>query len=397
MSSLREFQLGRIVRAMESREVDVLIASEPQHIKYLTGFAALGPTYHPKTQNYAVYDRNQNHFYLVNSMSDSPTAYDGVAGADLVCYGPFRFVYPEQETEYTRGFAEQTRMITAGPAESLIEIMGRIGGKKKVAWDELRTPITTWSKVAAACPEMTFVPALSLFEEARCIKHPEEIDLLEKACHIAEDALLAALERTRLGNSEHDIDLLYREEVAKRQGRTLFCTCTIDRRTSYSDTKCSKTQALHDGSLIRFDYGAVYEGYCSDLARTVMVGARDPKIEREYECIREGMEAAIAMMKPGVKASDVFHAAVEGTKKGFPAFSRHHCGHGIGIMINDIPGISPGADTILEDGMVFCIETPFYCLDRYGIQVEDMVAVTDAGIRRLNHTENGMIYLPARA
>ena len=189
----------------------------------------------------------------------------------------------------------------------------------------------------------------------------------------------------------------YREEVAKWHGRTLFCTCTIDRRTSYSDTKCTKTQKIHDGSLIRFDYGAMYDFYCSDLARTVMVGKRDPEIERQYACIREGLEAAFAMMKPGVSANDVFQTALKATQKRFPQFSRHHCGHGIGIMINDIPGIAPGVDQVLEEGMVFCIETPFYCIDKYGIQVEDMVAITATGIRRLNHTSNDLIYIPARS
>ena len=398
MVSTNEFHRQRIERAMEKHGADVIIASVPQHIRYLTGFMALGPTYHAKTQNYAVYYPAKNKTYIINSLSDGPTAFDGVPDGELVFYGSFRFVYPEKETEYSRAFAEKTKDITASPADSLIEVMRRIGTKgMRVAWDELRTPITTWNKVAAACPDTEFIPGLSIFEEARCVKHPEEIDLLEKACNIAEDALLAALEKTKIGDSEYDIDLVYREEVAKRHGRTLFCTCTIDRRTSYSDTKCTKTQKIHDGSLIRFDYGAMYDFYCSDLARTVMVGKRDPEIERQYACIREGLEAAFAMMRPGVSANDVFQTALKATQKRFPQFSRHHCGHGIGIMINDIPGIAPGVDQVLEEGMVFCIETPFYCIDKYGIQVEDMVAITATGIRRLNHTSNDLIYIPARS
>lgn len=397
MNRVQAFQRQRIERAMEKHSVDVIIASVPQHIRYLTGFAALGPTYHAKTQNYAVYYPAEKKTYIINSMSDAPTAFDDVPDGELVLYGPFRFAYPDESTEYTRAFAKKTQDITASPADSLIEVMRRIGADgMRVAWDELRTPVTTWHKVAAACPNTEFIPGLSLFEEARCVKHPEEIELLEKSCNIAEYALLAALEKTRVGDSEYDINLAYREEVAKRHGQTLFCTCTVDRRSSYSDTKCTRTQKVRDGSIIRFDYGAMYDFYCSDLARTVAVGKCDPEIERQYACIREGMEAAFAMMKPGVTASEVFQTALEATKKGFPQFSRHHCGHGIGLMINDIPGIAPGSEQVLEEGMVFCIETPYYCLDHYGIQVEDMVAVTADGIRRLNRTSNDLIYIPAR-
>ena len=397
MATVQEFHRQRIEKAMEKNNVDVIIASDPQHIRYLSGFMALGPTYHPKTQNYLVYYPAKQKTYVINSMSDGPTAFDGVPDGELVLYGSFRFVYPKEHTDYTRAFAEKTKHITANVVESLIEVMNRIGTKgMRVAWDEYRTPVTTWNKVAAACPETEFVSAQSIFEEARSVKHPEEIDSLEKACNIAEDALLAALDRTRVGDSEFDIDLMYREEVAKRRGRTLFCTCTVDRRTCYSDTKCTKNQKIHDGSLIRIDYGATYDFYCSDLARTVMVGKRDPEIERQYACIREGMEAAFEVMKPGVTAGEVFEVAQKAAQKGFPQFVRHHCGHGIGVMINDIPGIAPGSQHVLEENMVFCVETPFYLLDHYGIQVEDMVAITANGVRRLNHTSNDLIYIPAR-
>ena len=73
MNRVQAFQRQRIERAMEKHSVDVIIASVPQHIRYLTGFAALGPTYHAKTQNYAVYYPAEKKTYIINSMSDAPT------------------------------------------------------------------------------------------------------------------------------------------------------------------------------------------------------------------------------------------------------------------------------------------------------------------------------------
>lgn len=397
MLSVQQFRLARLKAAMEQAGADILIAAAPEHIRYLTGWAALGPTYHVKTQDYAVYAPALDRFYIINPMSDAPTAVDNAPeNSDFLFYGAFRFSYPEEPSQYARDFDRKAE-VTPSVADSLIEALTRAGAKGcKVAWDEFRTPGSTWNKVAAAFPETAFVPALSIFEQARMVKHPEEIDCLRQASNIAELSLLAALEVTRVGDSEFDIDCVYRQEVARRNARTLFDTCTIDRRSAYSDTLCTKTQKVRDGSVIRFDYGAVYNHFCSDLARTVAVGRVDPRLEAEYAAVREGVEAAIAMMRPGVLACEVFAAAQSAVQRTLPAFRRHHCGHGIGIMINDRPSVSPGDQTVLEEGMVFSIETPYYVLDEYGIQLEDMVAVTAGGAQCLACTSNELIRIPAR-
>ena len=397
MLSVQQFRLARLKDAMNQVGADILIAAAPEHIRYLTGWAALGPTYHTKTQDYAVYAPALNRFYIINPMSDAPTAVDNAPqNSDFLFYGSFRFAYPDEKSAYAKAF-EQKAEITASVTDSLIEALCRAGAKGcRVAWDEFRTPGSTWNKVAAAFPETEFIPALSIFEQARMIKHPEEIECLRKASNIAEVSLLAALDVTRLGDSEFDIDCVYRQEVARRNARTLFDTCTIDRRSSYSDTLCTKTQRVRDGSIIRFDYGAVYNHFCSDLARTVVVGRADPRLEAEYAAIREGVETAVAMMRPGVLACEVFQAAQDAVQRTLPTFRRHHCGHGIGIMINDRPSISPGDKTVLEAGMVFSIETPYYVLDEYGIQLEDMVEVTANGAQCLACTSNDLIRIPAR-
>ena len=399
MSSVQEFRLARLKAAMEQAGADVLVAAAPEHIRYLTGWAALGPTYHTKTQDYAVYAPALDRFYIINPVSDAPTAMDyAPENSDFLFYGAFRFTFPEEKSQYARDF-ERRGEITPSVTDSLTEALRRAGAGKggcRVAWDEFRTPVSTWNKVAAAFPEAEFVPALAIFEQARMIKHPEEVECLRQASNIAELSLLAALEVTRVGDSEFDIDCVYRREVAKRNARTLFDTCTIDRRTSYSDSLCTTTQTVRDGSVIRFDYGAVYNHFCSDLARTVAVGRVDPRLEAEYAAVREGVEAAIAMMRPGVMACEVFQAAHSGVQRTLPTFRRHHCGHGIGIMINDRPSINADDRTVLEEGMVCSIETPHYVLDEYGIQLEDMVAVTADGARCLSCTSNDLIRIPAR-
>lgn len=396
MKTLKEFRQERIHAAMDQHGVDVLIASLPEHILYLTGFTALGATYHAKTQAYGVYDPAKGRTILVNSMVDAPTAIDALPHAELHCYGTFRFsVDPQSKTAGI--LAQKTEVVYDSVGDALAGAVRKAGKDPlKIAVDELRTPIQTWERLRSEFPQHQFVPGLSLFEEVRKVKHPDEIALLEQATHMAEDSLLAMLEQVKVGTSEWEMDRIYRTEVAKRGGNGYFITATADRRSSYSDTCCTEEQTIQDGSVLRFDYGAAHRFFCSDLARTAIVGERNERIESLYSYILDGVTVMEDLIKPGAIASQLYEAAMAAVRKGIPDYYRHHVGHGIGMLINDNPSIAPGNNSPLEEGMVLCIETPYYLYDSFGIQIEYMLEVTAGGCRRLTKNDNGLIYIPAR-
>jgi len=397
LKALQEFRQQRIRTAMEQQGVDVLIASLPEHILYLTGFTALGATYHAKTQAYGVYIPAKDSIILVNSMVDAPTAIEALPHAELHCFGAFRFaVDPHSKTAEILN--EKTQRIYESAGDALADAIRKAGhGPLKIALDELRTPIQTWERLRAEFPQHQIVPALSLLEQVRQIKHPEEIALLEQAAHMAEESLLAMLEQVKIGTSEWEMDRIYRAEVAKRGGNGYFITATADRRSSYSDTCSTPEQKVQDGSILRFDFGASHRFFCSDLARTAIVGKRNQKIESLYSYILDGVLEMERLIQPGVAVCELYRAAVSAVQKGIPDYYRHHVGHGIGMLINDNPTITASNRTLLEEGMVLCIETPYYLYDTFGIQIEYMVEVTSHGSRRLTKHDTELIYIPARA
>src|SRR5213595_1994314 len=117
------------------------------------------------------------------------------------------------------------------------------------------------------------------------------------------------------------------------------------------------------------------------------LGAPDAKQARYYGAALAGERAAIEAMKPGVPVGRIFDIAVQTTRAaGIPHYQRHHVGHGIGLEPYDPPTIAPGGDTVLEPGMVFCVETPYYEHGWGGVQVEDAVEVTAAGARLLTRS-----------
>lgn len=140
--------------------------------------------------------------------------------------------------------------------------------------------------------------------------------------------------------------------------------------------------------------GWQYQGYTSDLSRTVCVGTPDEKTVRLYDAIRAGTEAAIAAARPGVRACELFQIAVETTRSnGIPHYRRHHVGHCLGLEVYDDPSITPDNQTVLQADMALNIETPYYELGWGGVQVEDTVAITENGAVRLDVSDNHLIVL----
>jgi Xaa-Pro aminopeptidase len=145
--------------------------------------------------------------------------------------------------------------------------------------------------------------------------------------------------------------------------------------------------ALKAGDLVRLDLGCVYQGYRSDISRTAVLGTPTEKQRRYYDAIRDGEIAAIAAMKPGVPVGQIFEIGMKVTREaGMPHYQRNHVGHGIGLEPYDPPTINAAGQTVLEPGMVFCVETPYYEHGWGGIQVEDAVEITAAGVRRLTRS-----------
>jgi Xaa-Pro aminopeptidase len=139
---------------------------------------------------------------------------------------------------------------------------------------------------------------------------------------------------------------------------------------------------LRKGGVVRFDVGCNLEGYFSDIARNYSLG--QPAAGRRsidyYNAILAAETAAIDAMRPGVPASEVFHAAIRGAREsGIPHYQRNHVGHGVGLEMYDIPLLGPNDNTPLEAGMVFEVETPYYELGFPGLQVEDTVVLREHG------------------
>ena len=153
----------------------------------------------------------------------------------------------------------------------------------------------------------------------------------------------------------------------------------------------SPDKRLTANSLIRYDVGCLYKGYFADIARTAFFGQPADIHKQRYQAIWEAQEAALNITKPGTRVSELFNVAVEVARRGIPEYQRTHIGHGIGLELYEPPSINPASDIVLEEGMVFNVEPPYYELGLGGFQVEDTVVVTDKGFRFLTTLDRGLM------
>ena len=245
--------------------------------------------------------------------------------------------------------------------------------------------------VQTAAPDVKVVPEPALFARLRMVKTPEEVERLSEAALITEAAIQASARAIRVGATQREIAAAFRASVVAEEAGIRADNVSIDRGAALGNVN-SPDDRVRDGRVVRYDVGAIHRGYAADIARCFSAGPPEDRVAHGYEAVRRGQAAALEVLRPGVRASEVFEAAVAATREaGLRHYQRTHVGHGIGIAGGyDRPLLAPDDHTVIEPGMVLCVETPYYEVGRHGLQVEDMVLVTDDGFEFLSHSSRDL-------
>lgn len=396
MMTLNQFRLQRLADAAKQAGADMLIATHPSNIAYTAnGFISAGQSVLTSAEAAVAYVPATGKVIFLMGYADAPSVFEAAGiDAEFYCYGGAFCFEGSGEEAFTERVLEYRNKAYANSAkawEAAIRDHVAVGGT--VAIDDGRVFAHVLDGIKAGITDYNLIEGAPVFMAARRIKHSEEIAAIETAAEIASNSLMGALKRFKVGMSEYDIEQLYYEELAKRHAKPFFFTVTGGLRAAFSDTMPTKAPIAR-GDMIRFDFGCIYEGYCSDLARTAVVGTPDKKLKTYFEAVRIGCETAIAAMKPGVPCNKIFEIAVETTRaNGIPHYRRHHTGHGIGLECYDAPTINAYCDVLLEKDMTFCIETPYYEIGWGGVQMENTVVITENGARYLDKTQCELIVL----
>jgi Xaa-Pro dipeptidase len=222
--------------------------------------------------------------------------------------------------------------------------------------------------------------------KARRTKLPEEIERLGKAAAVTEAGMEEAFGHAALGVSEIELSTLIANKIRGGGGIPRLLSVSSGLRSALADTYAT-TRKLTNGDLLRLDIACTVDGYWADTARTAVIDQADSVQRQRYDALLEGELEQLHLAKAGVTASDLFNVAIKRVRKGaLPNYQRNHCGHGIGISVHEFPQLNGANDTVpIEDGMVLCVETPYYEVGWGGMMVEDMIVIRNGGNERLTH------------
>ena len=240
-----------------------------------------------------------------------------------------------------------------------------------------------------------FSPESGLIEALRETKSGEELARIRKAVEIAEAAFKKTLKKLKPGVLESEIaaELEYNMKLGGAEG-IAFTTIVASGERGALPHGTASGKEIKAGELIVIDFGAVFQGYCSDLTRTVGLGIiNEPKI-KQYKVVYEAQQKAVSSIKSGVNLSVPDKKARNYLKKnGMEKYFTHGLGHGLGCQVHENPSISSKTKGIFKAGMVVTVEPGVYYKGSHGIRIENDVIVNDKGCELLGADQRKLLVL----
>lgn len=231
------------------------------------------------------------------------------------------------------------------------------------------------------------------FSAIRIVKDNKELEYLLHAANIADQAFNQLLKEIKPGVTERDLAarLEYYMRVLGSE-KVSFDTIVASGERSALPHGMATDKVIEVGDFVTFDFGAVFNGYHSDMTRTVVVGLASPWQKEIYSIVedaqRKGMKAAKVGMT-GKELDAVVRDVIE--RCGYGDKYIHGTGHGVGLEIHELPNVNKRGDIALEAGMVFSIEPGIYIPGKGGVRIEDTVVLTENGARALNGVRKQLI------
>ncbi|HOS41425.1 MAG TPA: aminopeptidase P family protein [Spirochaetota bacterium] len=354
-------RIERIQKTIRARKKFPYFVSSVVNVKYLTEFAG----------SYAAMVIDRDAIYFI-----SDSRYEEYA----------RKLLPESVN-----FVLQERDLCTA-LKSILKTTGRT----RLFLEEHDLSLSLFNVMKKRMRGTTLVPAGDQINEMRMVKEEGEIAVIAEAVALADRCFEHIITLAKPGVLEWDlaveIEYFYRKNgCTKTSFDSIVASGTGSSMPHY---ETSMTKRIAQGDILLIDMGCVYQGYNSDLTRTVFVGSIAPDFRHIYDTVRRAQEAAIDAVRPGMTtgrldatARRVIADAGCGDRFG------HSLGHGVGLEVHELPAVRPRGDIRLKKNMVITIEPGIYMPDAGGVRIEDMVVVSPGGCRVLTRATKDIVII----
>ena len=338
-----EHRIVRIKDYLEEKGIDAFLIIKPQNIRYLSGFTG-------------------SNAQLLITKSKS------------YLFTDFRYIdQAKQESPGYQIIKQEKKMIDTVKEICLHEEI------KQIAFEEDQMVFKMYEAYYEALKPVYWIPGSQFLAQIRAIKDQEEIIFLKKAVALADQAFEHILSYIKPGIKEKDIALELEFFLRKNgaEAKSFDFIVASGPRGALPHGVASDKK-IEVGELVTMDFGCIYEGYCSDITRTVGVGKLEDKQKEIYNIVLEAQRAGIDFIRANVECQDVDSIAREViVKAGYGEYFGHSLGHGIGLEVHEDPKLNKGNDQLLQPGMVVTVEPGIYIADFGGVRIEDIVLIQE--------------------
>ncbi|WP_088006369.1 M24 family metallopeptidase [Indiicoccus explosivorum] len=323
------------------------------------------------------------------------TGFTGSSGAAVITADKAVFItdfrYTEQAGKQTKGY--EVRQADKGLLDEIAAVAKELD-IKQLGFEQDHVTFAMHGKFAGKI-DSELVPVSGVIEKLRMVKTPDEIQVIRQAAKIADDAFEHIIKFIEPGKTElevsNELEFFMRKQGATSSSFDIIVASGIRSALPHG---VASGKVIEKGDFVTLDFGALYNGYVSDITRTVSVGEPSAKLKEIYEIVLEAQVAALEQIKPGMTGKEADAVSRDFIKaKGYGDAFGHSLGHGIGLEVHEGPTLSYAAETELEENMAVTVEPGIYLAGIGGVRIEDDIIITGTGNERLTHSTKELLIL----
>lgn len=345
-------RLKQITQRLQTENMDALLLFDANNITYLSGFTGHAAT--------ALVLPEQN--YLLTD-----------------------YRYHEQAKSQCSDFKVICRDRVNQTLAALIDELMTSHAVKKLAFEADHISHSAWLGMQQQWPDVTNASVSRWVEDLRYTKNSLEIESIQQAAQIADQALEQLLKVIKPGVTERELAMqLEHNMAALGSERPSFDTIMLAAERSALPHGIPGNKKLQQGDLLLIDFGAVINGYHSDMTRTFVMGSADEKQREIYQTVYDAQQAAMDALTAGIEADDLFqHSQQVLNQSKYAEFQGEGLGHGLGMDVHELPFIGMGKNLPIHKNCVITLEPGIYIPGWGGVRIEDDVVYTDGGLKCL--------------
>ena len=361
------FNMERLKQGMAAQGLDGILAVSPVNVTYTGGvFLPIWPI---RLQAFALTTVDGEQGVVINE-------------ATALCYRKYSWIEDIRFNRFTTSVTEMNRLAI----EQLITMIKDKGlSQARLGIEKRSISAMHWNQLRKSLPKASLDDATDVFEYARLVKTPSEIELYRIAAYYTDKAISIAFASAKPGDSEKAVTSHMQAAVLQLGADDLaHAHLHSGLHSTIVHAWPLEAKRLEPGEVVHIDFGAIFGGYRTDVSRNAVVGSATQKQETIYRRLWEIEQLVFESMHPGVVAGELFDLAQQAFQKANLVYPWGTLGHSIGLMVHEGFEIVHGSEKILETGMLINIEPSHIEEGDARYHIEDTVLVTDDGIEVLS-------------